>query len=337
MSSLKKKITRRRIYPDDGDKDDVNSRRKTKRRKKMVQEMTNDEYIQIRLLRGILDNYQQNKLYPHDNPNSLQDFLKNWLQDHFPYGNFRILIEKLKKEFWSEENMVLDNVYNQIKILAAMIEYYINEGKYPFPNPKHYEDFYTKMLRFMKLSLGECWLAIHRAKRTYENLVGKKGIALVFWSIDDLLMFNLSKIIWGSEGQRSQVEIDMKFLSTLIDYFYINWRCLEKIERAETNYKKRVQKKDEELIFSGVDDLLLFKLSEFLWGCEEEPSGGTRHRLRTIRWLKMKYKEQIQKKGKYLVFSGVDGLLLFKFSKDLWGSEIVSDSENEEGEQQLVL
>ncbi|KAK0599597.1 hypothetical protein LWI29_006765 [Acer saccharum] len=47
------------------------------------------------------------------------------------------------------------------------------------------------------------------------------------------------------------------------------------------------------------------------------------HRLRTIRWLKMKYKEQIQKKGKYLVFSGVDGLLLFKFSKDLWGSEIV--------------
>ena len=61
------------------------------------------------------------------------------------------------------------------------------------------------------------------------------------------------------------------------------------------------------------------------------------HRLRTIRWLKMKYKEQIQKKGKYLVFSGVDGLLLFKFSKDLWGSEIVSDSENEEGEQQLVL
>ena len=53
------------------------------------------------------------------------------------------------------------------------------------------------------------------------------------------------------------------------------FRCLEKIERAETNYKKRVQKKDEELIFSGVDDLLLFKLSEFPWGCEEEPSGRT--------------------------------------------------------------
>ncbi|KAK4851822.1 hypothetical protein QYF36_018677 [Acer negundo] len=134
--------------------------------------------------------------------------------------------------------MALDNVYNQIKILAARIEYYINEGRYPFLNPKHNEDFYMKMLRFMKLSLSECWLAIHRAKRTYDNLVGKKGYALVFWSLDDLLMFNLSKIIWGSEGQLSQVEIDMKFLSTLIDYFYINWRFpFEEAEYREVFYK----------------------------------------------------------------------------------------------------
>ncbi|KAK0602439.1 hypothetical protein LWI29_033370 [Acer saccharum] len=38
----KEEDNKKKENPDVGDKDDVNSRRKTKRRKKMVQEMTND-------------------------------------------------------------------------------------------------------------------------------------------------------------------------------------------------------------------------------------------------------------------------------------------------------
>ncbi|KAK0600541.1 hypothetical protein LWI29_015989 [Acer saccharum] len=154
----------------------------------------------------------------------------------------------------------------------------------------------------------------------------------------------------------------MKFLAAMIDYYYIRkWRYpseeTEKIERLKIN-KKRVQKiRDKELIFLRVDDLLLFKLSEFIWGFEE-PSRQVdvdmkilaamvdyctsewknhlenliyfhKNRLKmefslsqcseTIHRLKRKYKEQqVQKKNKDLVFDDLDDIQLFKLSEDLW-------------------
>ncbi|KAI9185687.1 hypothetical protein LWI28_009684 [Acer negundo] len=219
-------------------------------------QMTNDVYIQIRLLRGVLDYYQHNNLYPHDhNPNSLPDFFNNWLQDNFLAGDFRELTHNLREKFQSgevserkvEEKKKKKKKQDQIQILAYMIEYYISEQSYPLLEFQHY-------------------------KKEYKNLARKN---LVFSSIEDLLFFNLSDIIWGSDqGELSSVEDDMKFLAAMIDYYIRKWRYpseeTEKIERLKTNYKKRVQKiRDKELIFLRVDGLLLFKLSEFIWGFEE--------------------------------------------------------------------
>ncbi|KAK3199456.1 hypothetical protein Dsin_022871 [Dipteronia sinensis] len=334
--------------------------------------MTNDMYIQIRLLRGVLDYYQHNKLYPHDhNPNSLPDFLNNWLRDNFLAGDFRELIHSLREKFQSEEvsERKLEKKkkkQDEIKILACMIEYYISEESYPFQEFQHYKVFYKKWLHLDRYSSKKCLITICGLKMEYKNLAGKnKGKDLVFSSIEDLLFFNLSDIIWGSDqGELSPVEDDMKFLAAMIDYYIRKWRYpseeTEKIERLKTNYKKRVQKRDKELIFLRVDDLILFKLSEFIWGLEE-PSRHVdvdkkilaamvdyytsewknplenlidfhKNRLKmefslsqcsgAIHRLKRKYKEQqVQKKNKDLVFDDLDDIQLFKLSEYLWGSE----------------
>ncbi|KAK1583537.1 hypothetical protein Q3G72_024688 [Acer saccharum] len=335
-------------------------------------QMTNDVYIQIRLLRGVLDYYQHNKLYPHDhNPNSLPDFLNNWLRDNFLAGDFRELIHNLREKFQSEEpeekkKQPSDEDDDQIKILACMIEYYISEQSYPFPEFQHYKVFYKKWLHLDLSSSKECLITIYGLKKEYKNLAGKnKGNDLVFSSIEDLVLFNLSDIIWGSDrGELSPVEDYMKFLAAWIDYYIRKWRFpseeTEKIERLKTNYKKRVQKRDKELIFLKVDDLILFKLSEFIWGFEE-PSRqvyvdkkilaamlnyytsewknplenlidfhknwlkmeiSLSHCSETIHRLKRKYKEQqVQKKNKDLVLDDLDDIELFKLSENLWGSE----------------
>ncbi|KAK4849961.1 hypothetical protein QYF36_002490 [Acer negundo] len=184
-------------------------------------QMTNDVYIQIRLLRGVLDYYQHNNLYHHDhNPNSLPDFFNNWLRDNFLAGDFRELIHNLREKFQSGEvserkveEKKKKKKQDQIQILAYMIEYYISEQSYPLLEFQHYK------------------------------------------------------------GELSSVEDDMKFLAAMIDYYIRKWRYpseeTEKIERLKTNYKKQVQKiRDKELIFLRVDGLLLFKLSEFIWGFE---------------------------------------------------------------------
>ncbi|KAK1583330.1 hypothetical protein Q3G72_022823 [Acer saccharum] len=290
-------------------------------------QMKNDVYIQIRLLRGVLDYYQHNKLYPHDhNPNSLPDFFNNWLRDNFLAGDFRELIHNLSENFQSDEvserkvEEKKEKKQDQIQILACMIEYYISEQSYPSQEFQHYKVFYKK------------WLHLDR---------------------------------FSSKGELSSVEDDMKFLAAMIDYYYIRkWRYpsegTEKIERLKINYKKRVQKiRDKELIFLRVDldDLLLFKLSEFIWGFKE-PSRQVdadmkilaamvdyctsewknhlenlidfhKNRLKmefslsqcseTIHRLKRKYKEQqVQKKNKDLVFDDLDDIQLFKLSEDLW-------------------
>ncbi|TXG67342.1 hypothetical protein EZV62_008617 [Acer yangbiense] len=337
-------------------------------------QMTNDVYIQIRLLRGVLDYYQHNKLYPHDhNPNSLPDFFNNWLRDNFLAGDFRELIHNLREKFHSGEVSARKveekkkTKEDQIQILACMIEYYISEQTYPFQEFQHYKVFYKKWLHLDRYSSKVFLITIYGLKMEYNNLAGKnKGKDLVFSSIEDLLFFNLSDIIWGSDqGELSEVEDDMKFLAAMIDYYIRKWRFpseeTEKIERLKTNYKKRVQKiRDNELIFLRVDDLLLFKLSEFIWGFEE-PSRQVevdkkilaamvdyytsewknplenlidfhKNRLKmeislsqcseTIHRLKRKYKEkQAQKKNKDLVLDDLDDIELFKLSEDLWGSE----------------
>ncbi|KAK2639493.1 hypothetical protein Ddye_027288 [Dipteronia dyeriana] len=330
-------------------------------------QMTNDVYIQIRLLRGVLDYYQHNKIYPHDhNPNSLQDFLNNWLRDNFLAGDFRELIHNLRENFHSEEvSEKKKKKQDQIKILASMIEYYISEQSYPFQEFQHYKVFYRKWLHLDRYSPKKCLITICRLKLEYKDLAGKdKGKDLVFSSIEDLLFFNLSDIIWGSEGELSPVEDDMKFLAAMIDYYIRKWRYpseeTEKIERLKTNYKQRVQKRDKELIFLRVDDLLLFKMSEFIWGFEEPSrqvyvdkkilaamgnyyTSEWKNPLENLidfhkNWLKMDislsqcsetihrlkrmYKEQqAQKKNEDLVFDDLDEIELFKLSKDLWGSE----------------
>ncbi|KAL5737806.1 hypothetical protein ACOSP7_030567 [Xanthoceras sorbifolium] len=398
----------------DGDDDlDLITRMWPKKRRKKLRVMTNDVYIQIRILRGVLGYYQQNNLYPHDNPNSLQEFLQNWLEAIFMADDFREIIDKLRCKFRSEKPDVpekklnlesgkkkqsIDNVDDNIEILACMIDYCISKGRYPFPQHKCYEDFYTKWLSSSsssKLSRSECWLTICRSKTKYEEWVKKKGQGLVFSGIDELLLFNLSEIIWGSEGELSEEEIDMKTLAAVIDYynskckypfeetkykedFYQNWinytiipfqSCFGKIGRIKEDYIDREKKREEGLVFSGVDKLLVFKLSKFIWGSRNVDvdkkilramvdyytSEGKypldkhkyledfhkslkmeitlRQCLATIQRLKRKYENQAKKKkGKALVFSGGDDQELFDLSDTLWGSENAEEEDDDHGD-----
>ncbi|TXG67383.1 hypothetical protein EZV62_008658 [Acer yangbiense] len=203
-------------------------------------QMKNDVYIQIRLLRGVLDYYQHNKLYPHDhNPNSLPDFFNNWLRDNFLTGDFRELIHNLREKFQSgevSERKVEEKKkkkQDQIQILACMIEYYISEQSYPLQEFQHYKVFYKKWLHLDRYSSKVFLITIYGLKMEYKNLAGKNKVKdLVFSSIEDLLFFNLSDIIWGSDqGELSSVEDDMKFLAAMIDYYYIRkWRNNPQVE-----------------------------------------------------------------------------------------------------------